>query len=318
MSNKVLDNSRISKHLGQTSQYKDQYDPDLLVNEPRSNNRIHLNIHDDDLPFTGYDTWNAYEVSALTNNGLPVAGVAKVIYPCDSKYIVESKSIKLYFNSFNMYRCGDTPEQVLNNIDQTAAKDLSNLLETQVIVKTFPADYIALGDSVLDRNKYTTLESTFEQEYLMDMKLDTYTETPELLEIQDESCDGCEYSVWDKSRTCRWHSSLLKSNCRVTSQPDWGDVYVMYKGHHHVSPESLLKYIVSFRDECHFHEEICETIYKRLHDALTPVQLCVTCLYARRGGIDINPVRASNDYVIQQECKSLIDPEVMHIKTAKQ
>jgi len=88
-----LDNSNISVHLGQTSQYKDQYDSNLLVREPRSNNRKHLDISDDDLPFVGYDTWNAYEVSGLTNGGLPVAGVAKIVYPCDSKYIVESKSI---------------------------------------------------------------------------------------------------------------------------------------------------------------------------------------------------------------------------------
>ena len=318
MSNKTLDNSRISKHLGQTSEYKDQYDPKLLVNEPRINNRRHLDIKDEALPFVGYDTWNAYEVSALTNNGLPVAGVAKVIYPCDSKYIVESKSIKLYFNSFNMYKCGDTPQQVLDHVDQTAAKDLSELLETNVVVKTYPADLIATGDSVLNRSKYTTLESTFEPEYLTEMKLDTYSESPELLEIEDAGCDGCDYSMWDKSRTCRWHSALLKSNCRVTSQPDWGDVYIMYQGHNQIAPESLLKYIVSFRDECHFHEEICETIYKRIHDVLSPTQLCVTCLYARRGGIDINPVRASNHYVIQQECSDLIDPNVMHVKTAKQ
>ena len=93
MKTATLDNSRISKHLGKTSEYKDQYDTDLLVSEPRSNNRKHLDIKDDALPFVGYDTWNAYEVSALTNNGLPVAGVAKVVYPCNSKYIVESKSI---------------------------------------------------------------------------------------------------------------------------------------------------------------------------------------------------------------------------------
>ena len=92
MKTATLDNSRITKHLGQTSEYKDQYDPGLLVNEPRSNNRQHLDIKDDALPFVGYDTWNAYEVSALTNNGLPVAGVAKVVYPCDSKYIVESNA----------------------------------------------------------------------------------------------------------------------------------------------------------------------------------------------------------------------------------
>ena len=311
MKKSKLDNSRISKHLGQTSEYKDQYDPSLLVNEPRSNNRTHLDISDDDLPFVGHDTWNAYEVSALTNNGLPVAGVAKVIYPCNSKYIVESKSIKLYFNSFNMYRCGGTPEEVLTRIDYLASKDLSELLETQVRVKTLPASSISNGETVFGKNKYTTLENWFNQRELMEMRLDTYSESPELLETFVNP-DDLGFGV------VRWHSSLLKSNCRVTSQPDWGDVYIMYKGHQYVYPESLLKYIVSFRDECHFHEEICETIYKRLSDALHPEQLCVTCLYARRGGIDINPVRASDDALIKQECPDLVNLTVLHTKTAKQ
>lgn len=312
MKTATLDNSRISKHLGQTSEYKDQYDPGLLVSEPRSNNRKHLDITDDDLPFVGFDTWNAYEVSGLTNNGLPVAGVAKVVYPCDSKYIVESKSIKLYFNSFNMYKCGEQPLDVLDFIDKKASEDLSSLLETVVHVHTTPASFIANGDPVLSRYKYRTLEDTFTQEQLGDMLLDTYSETPELLWLEDVSEHGVV------SEEVRWHSSLLKSNCRVTSQPDWGDVYIMYKAQTHVKPESLLSYIVSFRDECHFHEEICETIYKRLYDLLSPEELVVTCLYARRGGIDINPVRASNNALIARECQDLVDPFVMHTKTAKQ
>lgn len=309
----TLDNSRINKHLGQTSEYKDQYDPTLLVNEPRSNNRQHLDIKDDDLPFVGFDTWNAYEVSALTNGGMPVAGVAKVIYPCDSKYIVESKSIKLYFNSFNMYKCGGTPEDVLDFIDTKAAEDLSKLLETQVQVKTYPATFINEGDTVLDHILYLTLEQYFSQEELGGMKLDVYNEDPSLLELLE-----IDQSTGVRSQTMRWHSSLLKSNCRVTSQPDWGDVYIMYRGQTHVDPASLMKYIVSFRDECHFHEEICETIYKRLHDVLSPEQLIVTCLYARRGGIDINPVRASDHELIAQECQHLINPYITHAKTAKQ
>ncbi len=166
MSNAVLDNSRISKHLGQISEYKDQYDPGLLVKEPRSNNRKHLDIQDDDLPFVGSDTWNAYEVSGLTTSGLPVAGVSKIVYPCDSKYIVESKSIKLYFNSYNMYKCASTPEAVLNFIDQQASNDLSTLLETDVQVKTLPASYAAEGETVLSDYKYTTLEEFFTQEQL--------------------------------------------------------------------------------------------------------------------------------------------------------
>lgn len=309
MSNKVLDNSNISKHLGQISEYKDQYDSSLIVPEPRSNNRQHLDLSDDNLPFVGYDTWNAYEVSALTDNGVPVSGVAKIVYPCDSKYIVESKSLKLYLNSFNMYRCGKTEEHVLAFISDTISKDLSNSLETDVSVAILPSRCIPHGEPVFIDNKYITLESSVPTERLYDMPVDVYNETPELLKTTDT------WPSWAKDKPVFWHSSLLKSNCRVTSQPDWGDVYISYKADKSIVPFSLLKYIISFRDECHFHEEICETIYKRISDLLQPETLAVTCLYARRGGIDINPTRVSDKSVLN---KKLIDHNILHAKTAKQ
>ncbi len=143
MTQTKLDNSNISVHLGKISEYKSQYDASLLVREPRSNNRKHLNINDDDLPFIGNDTWNAYEVSALMDNGMPVAGIAKIVYPCNSKYIVESKSIKLYFNSFNMTKLGADAKQVLENIAAHARYDLSELLETGVHVKIFSNHEVA-------------------------------------------------------------------------------------------------------------------------------------------------------------------------------
>ncbi len=307
-----LDNSNITVHLGQTSDYKDQYDPKLLVKEPRSNNRQHLDINDDDLPFVGYDTWNAYEVSGLTNGGLPVAGVAKIVYPCDSKYIVESKSIKLYFNSFNMFKCGDSQQSVLEFIALHASDDLSRLLETHVDVHVIPSNIKASGDPLFSRKGYTTLEEVLDPQLLTDMNVETYTETPDLLELEDLP-EGGIVTSWSK-----FHSGLLKSNCRVTSQPDWGDVWIAIKGQNHVTPESMLKYIISFRDECHFHEEICETIYKRLHDILSPEKLVVTCLYARRGGIDINPVRANDQSSIDWACPALVDVKTPHVKTSKQ
>lgn len=307
-----LDNSNITVHLGQTSDYKDQYDPKLLVKEPRSNNRQHLDINDDDLPFVGYDTWNAYEVSGLTNGGLPVAGVAKIVYPCDSKYIVESKSIKLYFNSFNMFKCGNSQQSVLEFIALHASDDLSRLLETHVDVHVIPSNIKASGDPLFSRKGYTTLEEVLDPQLLTDMNVETYTETPDLLELEDLP-EGGIVTSWSK-----FHSGLLKSNCRVTSQPDWGDVWIAVKGQNHVTPESMLKYIISFRDECHFHEEICETIYKRLHDILLPEKLVVTCLYARRGGIDINPVRANDQSSIDWACPALIDVKIPHVKTSKQ
>jgi 7-cyano-7-deazaguanine reductase len=301
-----LDNSRISKVLGKVVDYPDQYDPTILVKEPRSNNRQHLDLHDEDLPFVGFDTWNAYEASTLTATGLPVTGVLKIVYPCDSKYIVESKSIKLYLNSFNMYNCGETRETAIENISNIVSKDLCKLLETSVSV-TFITDTDNSPPSpVFDTSIYESLEhDNLIPDWILDTtQLSVYEETPELIK-----------TVTVPESVQHFRSGLLKSNCRVTNQPDWGDVYIYLLGNKHVLYESMLEYIVSFRNECHFHEEICETIYKRLSDILKPRELCVTCLYARRGGIDINPTRASHAHLLPE---LLVDSTVMHSKTQKQ
>jgi len=310
MALKELDNSNIDKHLGQSSKYKATYDPSLLVREPRQSNRTHLDLDDDDLPFVGNDTWNAYEVSGLTDNGLPVSGVGKIVYPSDNKYIVESKSFKLYFNSFNGTKLGEDPKEVRENIAIKASKDLSELLGTDVKVHIFANHEVLKDRTVAEEewqmsshdNKYITLED----EYPVDgVVFDTYTETPELLEVIEDA----------PTEWVHYHSALLKSNCRVTSQPDWGDVYIDIKSDNTIDPISLVKYIVSFRDECHFHEEICEAIYKRIWDILKPEKLAVRCLYARRGGIDINPERVSDEKLLHG---TLSIQTVPHIKTPKQ
>lgn len=309
-----LDNSNISVHLGQTSIYKSTYDASLLVREPRQSNRTHLDISDESIPFVGYDTWNAYEVSCLTEHGLPVVGVAKIVYSCASKYIVESKSLKLYLNSYNMTKLGTTSEEALMLLSNQVAKDLTALLETEVFVAVFTnkemlsEDVTAYEEWHNDSDEVQKLYSTYitlEDEYpVSGVPFSTYTETPSLLRVLDSEVESVHY-----------HSALLKSNCRVTSQPDWGDVYIDINGPKTVDPISLLEYIVSFRDECHFHEEICETIYKRLFDLLQPTDLVVRCLYARRGGIDINPERASSKKLLHV---ALNDVSFPHIKTPKQ
>lgn len=303
--NTVLDNSNISKHLGKITGYKSTYDPSLLVREPRINNRKHLGIDDENAPFSGYDIWNAYEVSCLTNEGMPIAAIAKIVYPCKNKYIVESKSIKLYMNSFNMQSFKGSPSIVLSELQSTIARDLSKLLETEVKV------YVRLNQDVDDNlfyppvfrnSEYPTLERSIDVTAIRAL---TYVETPSIL-------NGIEIT---EPRVQRFHSALLKSNCRVTSQPDWGDVYIHYKGKYEINPTSLLQYIVSFRDECHFHEEICETIYMRLFEKFRPEELVVSCLYVRRGGIDINPTRASRYDLLD---KALIDETKYFTKTARQ
>jgi len=303
--NTTLDNSNISKHLGKITGYKSTYDPSLLVREPRINNRKHLGITDENAPFSGYDIWNAYEVSCLTNEGMPIAAIAKIVYPCKNRYIVESKSIKLYMNSFNMQKFKGNIINVLMELQETIARDLSKLLETEV--KVYVRLTKALDDElyyppVFSNRNYPTLENNIDVTYITPP---AYVETPGILSAIEIP----------EARIQRFHSALLKSNCRVTSQPDWGDVYIHYKGKYEINQTSLLQYVVSFRDECHFHEEICETIYMRLFTKFKPEELMVSCLYVRRGGIDINPTRASNYSLLD---KMLIDEHKYFVKTPRQ
>jgi 7-cyano-7-deazaguanine reductase len=204
-----------------------------------------------------------------------------------------------------MTKLGVTPSEVRSKIEELAMKDLSELLGADVFISVFSDRDVVLDTGVL-RNEYYEDFITLEEEYehCLTDEFTIYQETPSLLEITEGD-----------NEIKKFHSALLKSNCRVTSQPDWGDVYIVYKSSKDIDPVSLVKYIVSFRDECHFHEEICETIYKRLHDALQPELLHVMCLYARRGGIDINPQRASSD----QHLHGVVENTVFcHIKTPKQ
>ena len=218
MSIQSLDNSSISRHLGQTSSYARSYDPSLLVREPRESNRTYLGIEDDDPPFCGYDIWNAYEVSTMTETGRPVTAIAKIMYPCDNKYIVESKSIKLYLNSFNMNRFGVLGDECLDHLKEAVESDLSALLETNVIVSLFnPEDVRRAETKPYSYRGYTCIE---DDNNMMDsIVFNEFTETPALLS------GPYGLSTSGQSTLYRYHSSLLKSNCRVTGQPDW-EMYI--------------------------------------------------------------------------------------------
>ena len=290
-----------NKHLGKVGGegYKDTYDYDLLVRIPRELNREQYNIDNDNLPFVGYDIWNAYEVSALTEKGLPVSGMMKIICPSDSKYHVESKSIKLYLNSFNMTVMGEDTYRTIRNFESKVAEDLSRLLETNVKVVMFtgkepvwelePKGYSDLGDLIkLDDIEFTDYDKA----------------TPLLVEEKLE-----------KGKEFAFRSNLLRSNCRVTNQPDWGDVLVYMKSKNKPDFESVAKYIVSHRKISHFHEEIAEMLYTHFMEAYQPSELLVVCLYTRRGGIDINPVRATSSNLISEDYYS---EEVILKKTIRQ
>jgi 7-cyano-7-deazaguanine reductase len=258
----------------------DDVDSSLLVGIPRHLNRTSYNIEKENLPFVGMDAWNAYEFSTLLKNGYPVSGWLKFVYSSSSPNIVESKSVKLYLNSYNMARLIDQPEDIWM-IEDRIQRDLEQAVGGDVRV------YLHCGDVQTVRpiiGDFTSLESYCN---IQKMVFNDYNEYAGILEV-----------VPSIGRYERWRSHSLRSNCRVTNQPDFGDVYVHIKGYKSVTPESLLKYIVSMRKENHFHEEIAECIYKRLHDLLDPEELFVACLYSRRGGIDINPVRASSNLVL--------------------
>lgn len=264
-------------HLGKKSSYPQHYDPSVLVAVPRILNREQYGLSNNNLPFSGYDVWHAYEFSFLLNNGLPVAGLLKIIYPCNNEFLVESKSLKLYLNSFNMDKFGSTVSEGIEKTTTIIKNDLCNLLKCEVAVYCFNH---SVSTKPTDFSDYEILE---DEANLKSLNLSIYTETPDLLQASN------------KAGEIKWGSHLLRSNCKITFQPDWGSIFIAMKGDNLPTPESFLAYIVSLRNENHFHEEICEMVFKRLIDKFTPSELTVTCLYTRRGGIDINPVRSLSE-----------------------
>lgn len=276
-----------STHLGKKSVGSEVYDPTLLVAIPRIENRRQYNIENNDLPFNGWDVWHAYEFSCMSENGLPVTKVLKLKYNCNSEFLVESKSLKLYLNSFNMSRFGKNINECLTFCRDKIQNDLSQVLKTEVEV------------NFIDNNsKKTEIFKNFQKltDFVNEneLKITEFKETPQLLKT--ENCEEKEYYLTFDS---------LRSNCRVTHQPDFGDIFIYYKSDKHIDETSLVKYLCSFRSEYHFHEECCEMIYKRLLDILNDSdKLFVCALYTRRGGIDICPVRYNCDI---KDAEKLLD-----------
>jgi len=271
-----------SKHLGKVGGdgYSDQYNPELLVKIPRYLNREGYGLTGKE--FVGVDVWNAYEVSAITTKGQPVAGMLKIVCPSDSENHVESKSIKLYLNSFNMTKIGDTAADCISGIEARVKRDLDELLDTNTTVTFFASEFetepLSFSDEYQDIADIAKLD---------DIDFTAFKSDADQL----ETGEGDELKV---------RSNLLRSNCRVTNQPDWGDVFIYINGKEVPSAESLAKYIVSHRTVSHFHEEICEMIFAHLTERFKPEQLMVSCLYTRRGGIDINPIRATHNMLIPE------------------
>jgi len=279
------------KVLGQRISHPEKYDPTILVAVPRKPNRDIYNISSPADIFIGIDTWHAFELSFLTNNGLPVAGVAKITYNCNTPNLVESKSLKLYLNSFNMTRLGNSAKEGIDIIKSTIVADLTKTVGGDVNIEIFISD----DSTDIEYHNFQVIEN---QNNIDNIIFDAFEESPELLEILKKE-ESSEHLLM---------SNVLRSNCKITHQPDWGTVFIRYSGLKEVSQESLLKYLVSFRNENHFHEEVCEMIFKRLYDKLTPDDLMVTCVFTRRGGIDICPSRSTRkDWMFRNltDCKVL-------------
>lgn len=264
-------------HLGKKSEGSETYNPSLLVAIPRFENRKQYNIQNNNLPFEGWDVWHAYEFSAMTENGIPVTRLMKLKYNCTSEFLVESKSLKLYLNSFNMTKFGNTITECLEICKKTIEKDLSEKLKTEVTVNFI--------ENKAERFEiFTNFENIMNSVDEKTLKVEKFKEAPELLQTEETEKEQTYHLMFDS----------LRSNCRVTHQPDFGDLYLYYRSKKHILEDSIVKYLSSFRSEYHFHEECCEMIYKRLFDLLdNGDELFVCALYTRRGGIDICPVRSN-------------------------
>ena len=279
-----------STHLGKKSEGNIKYDPSLLVAVPRSENRTQYSLDNSNLPFEGYDVWHCYEFSCLTENGLPITRLMKMKYSCKNDYLIESKSLKLYLNSFNMSKFGKNIKEALTICKNLIEKDLSAKLSTEVEIEF-------LDNNIKQEFIYQNFKNIVNIVDETDLKIESFKENPEVLKA-NITTEKKEYFLSFDS---------LRSNCRVTHQPDFGDVFIYYESKKHISETSLLKYLCSFRSEYHFHEECCEMIYKRLLDLLdSKDKLFVSALYTRRGGIDICPSRWSKNCLLN-DVNKLID-----------
>ncbi|MBK7463935.1 MAG: NADPH-dependent 7-cyano-7-deazaguanine reductase QueF [Betaproteobacteria bacterium] len=256
--------------LGQPTEYRADYAPELLFPIPRQLKRDELGISGAALPFVGEDLWNAYEVSWLNPKGKPVVALATFRVPANSPNLIESKSLKLYLNSFNQTAFADVA-----SVETTLVRDLSSAAGAPVSAKI----------EVLSGRPQVLLG--YPQGILLDeldISCNTYQPAPALLAAVDGQ--KTEETLY---------SHLLKSNCLVTGQPDWAMVVIRYRGRP-IDHAGLLRYIVSFRDHNEFHEQCVERIYCDIQRQCAPEALAVYARYTRRGGLDINPFRSSGEF----------------------
>jgi len=253
--------------LGKASAYQSTYAPELLFPIPRQQKRDELQLAGT-LPFFGVDLWNAYELSWLNMRGKPQVAIATISAPADSPNIIESKSFKLYLNSFNQTKLVNADALLALMRDDLAAGFGAPVQIALVQPENF--DKVKMGEldgMLLDR---------------LDIEIDQYTPSPQLLSSRRDASPVAETLV----------SHLLKSNCLVTGQPDWASVQIKYVGPQ-IDQEGLLKYLIGFREHNEFHEQCVERIFVDILRQCAPQKLAVYARYTRRGGLDINPWRSN-------------------------
>ena len=262
------DSSLKSLKLGQKTEYASQYDRTLLQPVPRALNRDGLGITQNQ-PFTiGADIWTAYEISWLNEKGLPQVAIADIYLDYQSQNLIESKSFKLYLNSFNQSKFAD-----FNAVQQTMQRDLSECAQGDVKVRLNPV-------AVYDAQKIDHLQGDCIDE--QDIEITSY----------EFNADWLKDCVSNEIVEEKLVSHLLKSNCLITNQPDWGTLHIHYIGKK-INHEKLLRYVVSFRQHNEFHEQCVERIFCDLMHYAKQEKLTVYARYTRRGGLDINPFRSN-------------------------
>ena len=270
MTDNVKDNLTVSApdglSLGKQVEYEFHYNPDLLQGVPRSLSRDTLSLNPLNLPFSGNDTWTGYELSWLTPKGKPQVAILECRVPITSPNLIESKSFKLYLNSFNQSKFENA-----NAVKDVIQCDLSACAGSEVdVALVLPSQFASLSFK------------EFEGELLDDLDV----------EINEYSPNTAFLSQSDKNVEESLVSHLLKSNCLITSQPDWASVIIRYQGKA-INREGLLKYLISFRQHNEFHEQCVERIFCDILAHCEVDKLTVCARYTRRGGLDINPFRSN-------------------------
>jgi len=254
--------------LGKQVDYEFEYNPGLLQGVPRSLSRDTLDLANSSLPFDGIDTWTGYELSWLNLKGKPNVAILECHVPITSENLIESKSFKLYLNSFNQTKFASAED-----VRQVLQADLSACAGEPVEAKLIlPEQFTSLQFKEFEG---TLLDS-------LDVEIEQYSPNTQFLALAKSGAEVKETLI----------SHLLKSNCLITSQPDWASIQIRYEGKA-IEHEGLLKYLISFRQHNEFHEQCVERIYNDIMQHCQPDKLTVCARYTRRGGLDINPFRSN-------------------------